>query len=268
MQRRTLGLSLLVLMALAWALPAAAQDSRVYVRVELWDVKREAWSAFVKDYEKNDLPVYQKLLADGVINEYGIDSAWLHNPEGYTHSTWHAATSMAAMDKVREAFLAAEKARGEAEQARLDMEFAKMLNKHRDYLILTEGQKAKASKLDKAYFYEASVAVKRGGGDSYLSYWNEHTKPVYEKLMREGVIVAYGRGREEITTEGQDRRASWYVVADLGGHDKVQAALRETWSKMTEEQRRARWASIWEYSEPNSFRENMTRMIHWQITEQ
>lgn len=268
MQRRMLGLSLLVLIALAWALPAAAQDSRVYVRVELWDVKREMWSAFAKDFEKNDLPVYQKLLADGVINEYGIDSVWLHNPEGYTHSTWHSATSMAAMDKVRDAFIAAEKARGEQEQARLDMEFAKMLNKHRDYLLLVEGQKAKASKLDKAYFYEASIAVKRGEGDSYLSHWSEYNRPVFERLMREGVVLAYGRGREEITTEGQDRRASWYVVADLAGHDKVQAALRETWSKLTEEQRRARLVSIWAYSEPNSFRENMTRLIHWQITEQ
>lgn len=268
MQRRMLGLSLLVLLALAWALPAAAQDSRVYVRVELWDVKREMWSAFVKDYEKNDMPVYQKLVADGVINEYGIDSTWLHNPGGYTHSTWHSATSMAAMEKVRDAFDAAEKARGEQEQTRIDTEFAKMLNKHRDYLLLVEGQKAKATKVDKAYFYEASVAVKRGEGDSYVSYWNEHTKPVFQKLMTEGVIVAYGRGREEITTDSEDRRSGWYVVRDLAGHDKVQAALRESWDKMTEEQRRARWASIWEVAEPNSYRENMTRIIHWQITEQ
>ena len=268
MKRRMLGLSLLVLLALAWALPAAAQDSRVYVRVELWDVKREMWPAFVKDYEKYDLPIYQKLFADGVINEYGIDSTWLHNPQGYTHSTWYSATNMAAFEKVGDAFDAAEKARGEAEQAKIDAAFSAMLNKHRDYMLLVEGQKSKAVKVDKAFFYEASVAVKRGQGDSYVSYWNQYTKPVYEKLMAEGVIVAYGRGREEITTDGEDRRSSWYNVRDLAGHDKVQAALRESWDKMTEEQRRARWASIWEVAEPNSYRENMTRIIHWQITEQ
>ena len=82
MKRRIVGLSLLTLLALVWALPAAAQESRVYVRVELWDVKREMWPAFVKEYEKYELPIYQKLLADGGINEYGADAAWLHNPEG------------------------------------------------------------------------------------------------------------------------------------------------------------------------------------------
>ncbi len=268
MQRRMLGLSLLVLFTLGLALPALAQDSRVYVRVEVWDVKREMWPAFVKDYEKYDLPVYQKLFADGVINEYGIDASWLHNPEGYTHSTWYSATSMAALEKVDAAFEAAEKARGEAEQAKIDAAFAGMLIKHRDYAILVEGQKTKAAKLDHAYFYETSVAVKPGEGDSYVSYWKEHTKPIFEKLMAEGVIVAYGRGRDEISTSSEDRRASWYVVRDLAGHDKVQAALRESWDKMTEEQRRARWASIWEVAEMNSYRENMTRIIHWQITEQ
>ncbi|HXE76168.1 MAG TPA: hypothetical protein VNN18_11135 [Candidatus Xenobia bacterium] len=268
MKRRMLGLSLLALLALGLALPAMAQDSRVYVRVELWDVKRESWPAFVKDYEKYDLPVYQKLLADGVINEYGIDSATLHNPQGYTHSTWHAATSMAAFEKVQEAFDAAEKVRGEAEQAKLTAAFSGMIVKHRDYMLLIEAQKAKAGKLDKAYFYETSVAVKPGQGEAYVSYWNQHTKPIYEKLMADGVVLAYGRGREEITTDGEDRRGSWYVVADLAGHDKVQAAFRESWDKMTEEQRRARWASIREVTEMNSFRENMTRLIHWQITAQ
>ena len=269
MKRQVLGLSLLVLFALGLALPVLAQDSRVYVRVELWDVKREMWPAFVKDYEKYELPVYQKLLADGVINEYGFDASWLHNPEGYTHSAWYSATNMAAFDKVREAFQAAEKARGEAEQAKIDAAFAAMLNKHRDYAILVEGQKAKASKMDNSgYFYETSVAVKPGQGDSYVSYWNEHTKPIFERLMREGVVVAYGRGRDEISTSGEDRRASWYVVRDLAGHDKVQAAFRESWDKMTEEGRRARWASIYEVTDFGSYRENMTRFIHWQITEQ
>lgn len=268
MKRQVIGLSLLVLFTLGLALPALAQDSRVYVRVELWDVKREMWPAFVKDYEKYDLPVYQKLLADGVINEYGIDSATLHNPQGYTHSTWHAATSMAAFEKVQDAFDAAEKARGEAEQAKLTAAFAGMIVKHRDYMLLVEGQKAKATKLDKAYFYETSVAIKRGQGDAYVGYWNQHTKPVFEKLMADGTILAYGRGREEITTDGEDRRGSWYVVRDLAGHDRVQAALRDSWDKMTEEQRRARWTSIYDVSEMNSFRENMTRMIHWQVTEQ
>ena len=105
--RRT-GIFLVVLSLLLLALPVLAQESGpAYVRIEAWDVKRAQWSAFVKMYEKYDKPVYEKLFADDVITEYGIESAMLHNPEDYTHATWHAATSMEAFGKVREAFEAA-----------------------------------------------------------------------------------------------------------------------------------------------------------------
>ena len=266
--RRT-GIFLVVLSLLLLALPVLAQESEpVYVRIELWDVKRAQWSAFIKMYEKYDKPVYEKLFADGVINEYGIESAMLHNPDEYTHATWHAATSMEAFGKVREAFEAAYEALGEAEMARADTEFANMLVKHRDFLWRTDYQKAKEAKLENAYYYEASGAVKLGQASSYVSYWNEHTKPVYQKLMDEGIIVAYGRSREEITTGRENRRWSWYVVRDLAGHDKVQAARRDTWDRMSEEQRRARWASIEAFVEPGSYREYMSRLEYWAVKEQ
>src|SRR3990172_1212252 len=100
---------------------------------------------------------------------------------------------MEEMEKVDAAFEAAAKARGEEQQARLDAEFANMLNKHRDYLIRQEYQKAKGVRLDKAFFYRAPAAFKTGEGTSYASHWNEYVKPAFQKLMDEGVIVAYGR---------------------------------------------------------------------------
>src|SRR3970040_2199030 len=144
----SLRLFVLFLLFLAWTVPAVAQGAgTVYVRVEAWDVKREMWSAFEKDFVKYDKPIYEKLFKDGVIIEWGLDSQWLHNPQGYTHSTWYSTTSMEAMEKVDVAFEAAAKARGEEQQARLDAEFANMLNKHRDYLIRQEYQKAKGVRL-------------------------------------------------------------------------------------------------------------------------
>ncbi len=266
--RRT-GIFLVVLSLLLLTLPVLAQESGpVYVRIEAWDVKRAQWSAFIKMYEKYDKPVYEKLFADDVITEYGIETAMLHNPERYTHGTWHAATSMEALGKVREAFEAAYKALGEAEMARVDTEFANMLVKHRDILWRTDYQKAREAKLEKAYFYEASVVVRPGQGSSYVSFWNEYTKPVNQKLMDEGTIVAYGRSVEEITTGRESRNWSWYVVRDLAGHDKVQAARRDTWDRMSEEQRRARWASIRAIVEPGSYREYMSRLEHWAVKEQ
>jgi hypothetical protein len=269
MFRRILCASVLLMFALALAAPVLAQESGpVYVRIELWDVKRAQWSAFVKMYEEYDKPVYEKLFADDVITEYGIESAMLHNPDEYTHVTWHAATSMEAFAKVREAFEAAYKDLGEEEEARIDTRFANMLVKHRDYIWRTDYQKARESKLENAYFYEASVALKPGQGSSYASYWNEYTKPLYQKLMDEGIILTYGRSREEIRTEGENRRWSWYVVRDLADHDKVQAAARDSWGRMSEEQRRARWASLREIVNRGSFREYMSRFLDWAVKEQ
>ncbi len=269
MSRRTLSTFVLFVFILALAAPALAQQSgTVYVRVELWDVKREQWPAFVKNFEKYDQPVYEKLFKEGVINEWGIDGATLHNPEGYTHGVWHSSTSMEAFEKVQDAFDAAYKALGEKEQARVEAEFAGMLIKHRDYMIRQDFQKAKGVSLHKAYYYEASTAVNRGQEDNYVSYWNEYIKPTYQKLMDEGTIVAYGRSREEITTDAEDRRTSWYVVGDLTAHQKVQAALSQTWERLTGEQQRARWASIWEFATPGTYREYMSRLVHWAIKEQ
>jgi hypothetical protein len=150
----------------------------------------------------------------------------------------------------------------------VEAEFANMLIKHRDYMLLVLDQKAKAAKLDKAFFYEVSVRIKPGEGSSYVGYWNQYTKPVLQKLMDEGVVVAYGRSAEEITTDNPAQRSNWYVVRDMAGHDKVQAALRATWDAMTEEQRRPRRAAAMEMTEPGSFREYMSRIIHWAIREQ
>ena len=266
MPRRAISVFASVVLALCCALPAFAQDAKpVYWRVELWDVKREIWPAFVKYFEKNDQPVYEKLFRDGVITEWGIESASLHNPSQYTHATWHGVSSMEAFEKVNDAFEAVDKAIGEQESARLQREFAGMLVKHRDYLLRAEDMKAKASRLDKAYYSDWSVAIKRGEGQAFTGWWKENVQPVYQKLMDEGVILAYGRSREEISTEPENRQTSWYVTADLAGVDKVNAAFDAMRDALSEEKRRERRTSIWDITEPDSFREYTSQYRHWAI---
>jgi hypothetical protein len=269
MSRRKVGLFASVVLVLCSALPALAQDTKpVYWRVELWDVKREMWPAFVKSFEKYDQPVYEKLFRDGVITEWGIETATLHNPDEYTHATWHGVSSMEAFEKVESAFDAADKALGEQESARVQREFAGMLVKHRDYLFRVDDTRAKASRLDKAYYSEWSVAIKPGGASDYAGWWKQHIQPVYQKLMDEGVILAYGRFREETRTLPENRRFSWYVTADLAGVDKVGAAFDAVSDALSEENRRERRTSIVDITEPGSFREYTSRYRHWAIKAQ
>ena len=86
--------------------------------------------------------------------------------------------------------------------------------------------------------------------------------------MDEGVILAYGRGAEEITTEPENRRSSWYVTADLAGFDKVNAAFDAIWAGMSEQKRRERMTSIFDITEPGSYREYTSRYHHWAIKAQ
>jgi hypothetical protein len=264
-RRAAILMSLLMLLPLA-TLPLEAQEGQtVYVRVALWDVKREHWGNFVKFWEKHDQPTHERLFAEGVINEWGIDATGLHSPEGYTHATWHSATSLAAFEKVDDAF---EKAISPEQAVRLDAELAGMLVKHKDLLLRVDYQRAKGVRLDKAFFQERSIRVKPGKGMDWEEAWKQNAMPTYKKLMDDGVVLAYGISRSHHVTDNPRERSWWFVVGDMAGLDKVSAAFEAAWGAMTEEQRAARRASMQEIVEPDSRRDFSSRIIHWAIKAQ
>ena len=75
-----------------------AQDSdTLYTRVAWWQVPRTKWQAFIELFEKAQKPVLDRMLNSGVLEEYGFDAASLHHPDGYTHSVWFSAKSLAGL---------------------------------------------------------------------------------------------------------------------------------------------------------------------------
>ena len=252
-------------LVLLTATPAAAQEdpAPVYTRVAMWQVERAQWSDFVDFFEMYDQPVMEKLFNEGVIIEWGLDAMSLHHPEGYTHGTWWSATSMANLEKVLKAFDQAAEAKGKEEQKRIDTEFAGMITKHRDYLLRSNTYRSTAAKLDDGYFVSSSVRVKRDKDDDYHSFWDNRVKPVYEKLLEEGTIVAFCLTVEEISTDKPGGHESWYFTANAEGLDKVKAAFRASWGEEDEEGRRARWTSIKDVVETGTHREQLTHLIHY-----
>jgi len=269
MNRRALAVICLTVLALASAGALLAEDQpTVYTRVGLWQVKREMWPAFVKYFEKYDQPVMEKMMAAGVINEWGIDATALHSPEGYTHSTWYAATSYAALAKVDAAYEEQSKKLGEKESARVDAEFAAMITKHRDDMLSSVYQRASGGRFDHAVYFEGTFDVNPDQGDAALSYFNEQLKPTYQKLMDDGVVLNYGLYEQEIATESGNSRGVWYVVKDAAGIDAVKAAFKKYRSGLSGEQKRQRWAGIKEMAKLDSYRQHMSDMIHWAIAKQ
>jgi hypothetical protein len=59
---------------------------------------------------------------------------------------------------------------------------------------------------------------------------------------------------------------SWYIVRDADGLDAVDAAFDASWDEIDGEGRRARWTSIMDVIEEDSFRETMTSIIKMSMT--
>jgi len=242
----------------------AAEDEEpktTYTRVELWQVERARWGDFVEMFKKYDQPILEKLMADGAIGEWGIDAAALHNPEGYTHSVWYSADSMGALAKAGEAYIAAWEAMDKEKTKGLDADFASMIIKHRDYVVETDGLRSAAGTFDGGYYHAGVVQVAQGKDRAFHSYWKNRMKPVYQKLFDEGVVLAYGLSTEKITTDNPRLHSWWYVVKDADGLDAVDAAFDASWEAEDEEGRRARWTSIMDVVDEDTYREDMTSII-------
>ncbi|HUV13161.1 MAG TPA: hypothetical protein VMY18_05930 [Acidobacteriota bacterium] len=254
-------LSFLLIVSLGGSL--IAQDSEtIYTRVGFWEVPRTKWKAFGEFFEKFEKPVLDKALSEGLIEEYGIDAISLHDPDGYTHTTWFSASTMAGLENVLDAFEAAAEARSTSGN-NVNNEFAGMVTKHRDSILRSISHGAKPVKLDDGYFFGTMTRVKRGKGRDYNKTWEAFVKPVYEQLLADGTIVSYGLDTAFIHTEKPGDRMSWYIISNMEADEKVEAAFDASWDKLSETEREARRALFWELTEEGSHRDEMTRIIHY-----
>jgi hypothetical protein len=263
-------LALIVVLATLVAMPriAGAADDETkttYTRIELWQVERSMWDEFVELFEANDQKILQKMMADGAITEWGIDSMLIHTPDGYTHSVWYSAESMGALVKAGEAYDAAWKAMSKESMNALDDDFAAMITKHRDYVIDTDNLRSAAGTYDGGYYESHFVLVDREHHRGFHSYYENRIKPVFESLFEKGSVVAYGLSTEAVTTDNPAGHSWWYIVPDADGLDAVKAAFDADWDALDDEGRRERWAGIMETIEPGSYREEMTSIIHWSV---
>lgn len=243
--------------------PALAEEKvEVYTQVGSWDIPREKWGAFVKFFETYEKPVLEKMVAEGVLLEWGIDANGLHDPDDYSHSTWSVARSLGDLEKSSEAYYQSLGANAD----RLEAEFAAMITKHRDMVYVSEHQAGKAARLDRGYFQVTSVQVKRGMRSQFLDTWNELQKPVFEKLLQDGTIVSYGLDTLyfHTTADSLGRMFTWYVIADMADDAKVESAFDAAADGRSASQRMANRELYWSLVEEGSHRDGFSRIIHYQ----
>ena len=214
-------------------------------------------------------PVRDKLMADGVVLAWGMETPILRYPGGTTHLIWFSVANYEGVEKVlnameaQQAKLAADEARGPKGAMTTAQRIRETIDasKTRDWLgrdiISNFGQKP-ATGLLPATRYNF-VKVKPGKAAEYRSAWEKYNKPVYDKLVSDGVVLAYGVSVEAIKTDGDFTHFVWVATANMAGFDKVAAAFEAANEKRTPAERSEIAGTFTSLTDPDMSRSVVTK---------
>jgi hypothetical protein len=135
--------------------------------------------------------------------------------------------------------------------------------KTRDWLTrdLVSGYGSKMPKDLLPYGRYFDTKVKPGKGADYRKVWEKYNKPVLEKLVADGVVLAWGLGVEEVKTEGSFTHFTWVSVAEMGDWDKVRAAFVADRNRRSEEEQAAISEAFNDLTDADASRGMATRAI-------
>jgi len=234
-----------IILALAlagvFAAGAAAQQFQPVDYVADFTVRPGMEEQFMALIKKYDEPLFEKLMAEGAVLAWGVDTPLLHSPGAPTHSIWWSCAEMSGHDKVFAAFAElVKKNKEEIEAARkarrpvpktLEQEFLEVfdLANHKDWLfrsIIVGFSQAPPPAGALPYSWITITKVLPGKSEEYRKLWEEYNKPVYEKLLAAGSINAYGLGVEEARTSGDFTHFTWVSLPNLAARDTVRDAIQ------------------------------------------
>jgi len=119
-------------------LGSGAPGSGGYINLGYYTAKPGKMSDAKKFYDDVAVPVYEQLVADGKIFNYGLHVPTVHLGESWTHMGWYWSADLAARDAVSAAFDAAEEARSEDENKGIGERWAETFNPegHTDQILM------------------------------------------------------------------------------------------------------------------------------------
>jgi hypothetical protein len=228
-------------------------------------------------------PVRDKLMADGVVEAWGVEAPVLRVPGDATHMIWYTVADYAGLEKVdmgiREqiAKMTEESGKGSASGKKgapaASGPMARMVEitdfaKTHDYLTrdLVEGF---ATSMPPAgtlpYTRYSYVKVKPGKGPEYRKAWEKYNKPILDKLAADGTILAFGLAVEDIRTDGDFTHYTWIATKDLASQDKVRAAFLGDRDKRSPEEQESLTRLFAELTDPDASRTELTRSLIFKL---
>ena len=212
-------------------------------------------------------PVRDKLMAEGVVLAWGMETPILRYPGGTTNLIWFAVANMEGVDKVLMAMEAQQaKLEGEAKASKSKPPSERIrevvdMSKTRDWLttdlVAQIGPNPPAGVLPITRYN--FVKVKPGKGADYRRTWEKYNKPVFDKLVTDGVVLAFGLAQEAIKTDGEFTHFVWMATANMAGLDKIAAAFAADRARRTEDERNSITQAFTDATEPDAARSIVTR---------
>jgi len=247
-----------LIVVLASCLTAAAQEAKPQPLTFWYEyaVNPGKEAQFLELVKTVGAPVRDKLMADGVIGAWGVQTPLLRMPGGATHIIWYSVNDWSGVEKVDAAM--------RAQIAKLDEEAAKGApgkkgasaggtlaarvmeaadpSKTRDYLtrdlvFVAGASMPGAGTLPFVRFNY--FKAKAGKAAEFRKVWEKYNKPVLDKLVGDGVVLAYGLAVEEVRTDGDFTHFVWYATKDLAGMDKVRSAFAADRDKRSQDEQDA-----------------------------
>jgi hypothetical protein len=255
------------------AQPAPPQALTFYYGYNVNPGKEEGFMTLVNTV---GAPVRDKLMADGVILAWGIETPILRYPGGTTHLIWFSVANYDGVEKVLNgmeaqlAMLAAEEAKAGDGRARKQKPAMTTAERQRDVFDMTKTRDWLTRDLVAGFGPPPAAGVlpfirynfgkvKPGKGPDYRRTWEKYNKPVFDKLVADGVVLAYGLAVEDIKTDGDWTHFVWIATATMGAADKIGPAFAADRARRTEEERNAITEAFLSSTEPDKARSIVTR---------
>ena len=107
------------------------------------------------------------------------------------------------------------------------------------------------------FFYD--YTVRTGQEEEFNTLVKTVGAPVRDKLMADGVVLAYGLSIEEVKTDGDFTHFVWMATADMSGLDKIGAAFAADRARRSDEEQTSIAELFANVTEPDKARSVVTR---------
>jgi len=278
-------LLLCVVLALLCGMAAVAQDAKPQPLTFWYEytINPGKEAQFMELVKTVGAPVRDKLMADGVIGAWGVETPMLREPGGATHIVWYSVGDWSGVEKVDAAMRAQiakldEEGKGGAGTGKkgggggtgVTARMAEIadLSKTRDYLtrnlvFVTGATMPPAGTLPFERFNYGKV--KPGKFGEFRKVWEKYNKPVLDKLVADGVVLAYGLAVEEVRTDGDFTHFVWYATKDLAAMEKVRNAFSADRDKRSQDEQDAITAAFVNVLDVDASRSDVDRFLIFKL---